>query len=137
MLELSTIQYDKSAIDDGVWKKIEVDGASFEVKLRSEDSEEYLAAETKHFSRLREDLNPTPRQRVEAKLESIVEGGLIDWRNLSLDGDDFEFTLENARWLFLSREFQGLGEAMLMVFRDRTAYLKSQQEAREKNLKIA
>ncbi len=143
MFDLSQIQNDVDAVNGGAWKTLSgvVGGVSwaFDVKLRSELSEEYLEAETRIFTELREKHgeNAGPRDRIAAKLRSIVEGALVDWRNLELDGQKFLFTQENAERLFLTPEFQHVGEKLLFAFQSSEEFLKKRQAAREKNFAIA
>ncbi len=137
-MDISALKVDQDARINGVWKDLGI--GEIRVRLRAPNSPQYLNARTAIFRELRkqqgnEELNNYAA--FEANIRSIIEGALVDWKNISIDGKDAKFSTKKAYEIFGVGEYQGLAEALAVAFGSEEDYLLKSQQAEEKNLSTA
>ena len=136
-MELNVLELDPKAESAGVWKPLGI--GDIEVKLRSPNSADYLDEEDRQFATVRElygnDL--PPRRRIEAKAKAIVNAGLVDWKNIVIDGEEVAFDPTRAVELFTGTRYKQLREALVVVFQQVDVFLKQSRQDKEGNLRLA
>lgn len=97
--DLSALRSDRNLQNDGNWVKDVLPG--LDIKVRSTGSmifKKRMAECLKPFNKLGKE--PTIEQQEDISRRVVAETILLDWKGVVLDGEELEFTQENALRLF-------------------------------------
>ena len=130
-MELGKLKRDFSGVNAGVWVKDIPGAGDLELKVRGQDSDAFIDARSEKMLLVPESekkANGAPSSKYARKmfLELIHEVLLLDWKNVTMDGEQVPFSKEAAKEFMENPELE--------KFHDFVTYATAQAD---KGLEIA
>lgn len=118
-MDLRSIAVDVRKEDEGDWYDLgQFDSrlAGVQVLVRSDQCDEYKRLDTalrrKHLQRLLrgETVDPVESENITKRV--VARAALLDWRDVTVDGEPIPFSKERAKEILLNKEFRAFADAV-------------------------
>ena len=138
-MDIFELEIDEEKAEQGVWKAI--GEGNIEICYRSPTSQTFIDTQKRLERPFLQQIRKktlTPEKQLELLHESIIQGGIIDWRNIEYKGKPLPFTTEKCRQLIRGGknqpQYTRIGNAIINGFLEVDSFLHQIESDGEKNL---
>ena len=136
-VDLSQFEADADKVNNGVWKNIGI--GNIQILFRSPHSPKFIAVkrriESEHLDAIRKN-RLTPEQQQQIFFDSVIEGGIIDWRNVIYEGQNVPWSVENGKRFLSPIYFRAISDAAFNAFMETDQFLREFEEEGKENLSV-